>query len=397
MQLVLLSDSYLPNKTSVARMIHELAVELMRQGHKVMIVTSTREIAKAIHVEECDGIRICRVNAGKGDHISRVSRAFAELALPFVVWRSASKEIIKFTPDIVVSYSPTIFWGYLVWKIKRASGCRAYLVLRDIFPQWMADIGLISKYNPAFLFFCGVERLQYWVADRIGVQSPSNLDYFSKFPQLTAKVEVLWNWAADENPAGQSHVYRNDLGLAGKTVFFYGGNMGVAQRMDRLIKLATAFASSSEVHFVLVGEGSERERLKRDAETLGLKNITILPPVAQDVFLQMLHDFDVGVVLLDPELKTHNIPGKLISYAAAGKPILADVNLGNDLADLLRKHRAGLVSSNDDSILELNARLLADDEYLRNDLGVNAKELANQLFSVRSAAEQIAAVSTFPR
>ena len=136
MQVLLITDSYIPNRTSVARMIHELAHELVRTGHKVTIVTSTRDIAVPIHVDECVGIRICRVRAGKGDHIGRVSRAFAELALPFVVWRLARAEIAKAAPDIVVSYSPTIFWGWLVGRIKRTHKCQAYLILRDIFPQW---------------------------------------------------------------------------------------------------------------------------------------------------------------------------------------------------------------------------------------------------------------------
>ena len=370
-------------------MIHELALELVRNGHAVTIVTSTRQIAGSIHVEECDGVRICRIRAGKGDHIGRVTRAFAEIGLPFLVWHYAKAEIARAAPDIVVSYSPTIFWGWLVGRIKRAHRCQSYLVLRDIFPQWVVDIGLISKYNPAFWFFSLVEKYQYWVADRIGVQSQSNLVYFKQFPSFEGKTEILWNWASGESPVAASPSYRERLGLIGKTVFFYGGNMGVAQRMDRLIRLAVKFVSTREIHFVLVGEGSERERLARDVVASGLDNINILPAVTQDEFQRMLQEFDIGVVLLDPQLTTHNVPGKLISYAAAGKPILADVNEGNDVFELLHAHRAGLASSNDESILFLNARMLAVDKNLRDELGANAKTLANKLFSVHTVAQQI--------
>ncbi len=392
MQVLLITDSYLPNKTSVARMIHELALELARTGHAVMIVTSTREITVPFCTETRDGLQVCKVRAGKGDHIGRVTRAFAELALPFLVWNRAGAEIRKFAPDIVVSYSPTIFWGWLVARIKRERRCHAYLILRDIFPQWVVDVGLISKRNPAYWFFSFVEKFQYRVADRIGVQSPSNLAYFKQYPHFESKTEVLWNWAADEALADAVPTYRVRLGLVGKTVFFYGGNMGVAQRMDRLVRLAIAFGGNNNVHFVLVGEGSERERLKRDSMQHGLCNITILPAVTQDEFLRMLQEFDVGVVLLDPELSTHNIPGKLISYAASGKPILAEVNEGNDVVELLHRHGAGLASSNDESAFLLNASLLADDSGLREELGANAKALSRKLFSVQSTAEKIVAL-----
>lgn len=88
----------------------------------------------------------------------------------------------------------------------------------------------------------------------------------------------------------------------------------------------------------------------------------------------------------------NNVPGKLICYAAAGKPILADVNEGNDVFELLHVHRAGLASSNDESILLLNARMLADDKNLRDELGANGKALASKLFSVHTAAQQIVAL-----
>ena len=59
---------------------------------------------------------------------------------------------------------------------------------------------------------------------------------------------------------------------------------------------------------------------------------------------------------------------------------------------LLHEHRAGLASSNDESVFLINARLLADDPQLRADLGENAQSLAGKLFSVRVAAEQIVAL-----
>ena len=389
MRVVLLTDSYLPNKTSVARMIDELALELVNIGHSVTIVTSTRELSAPFQVEQHAGLRICRVRAGKGDHIGRVSRAIAELTLPFLVWHHAKAELENAPPEIVVSYSPTIFWGYVVGRIKRKHRSRAYLILRDIFPQWAVDIGLLSRNNPAYWLFRAVEKLQYRVADRIGVQSPSNTAYFKGSPELEEKIEILWNWASAEAPAPVNPSFRERLGLLGKTVFFYGGNMGVAQQMDRLVRLAVALRANPNVHFVLVGEGSERERINREAQQRGLTNMHVLPPVSQNEFLVMLHEFDVGVVLLDPQLTTHNIPGKLISYATAGKPILAEVNAGNDVIALLHDHRAGLASANDESALLLNSNLLADSVELRTELGGNAKRLAEKLFSVKSAALQI--------
>lgn len=54
--------------------------------------------------------------------------------------------------DGVVWYSPSIFHGPLVRYIKNKSKCKSYLIIRDIFPQWAADIGLLRKGGLVYLF-----------------------------------------------------------------------------------------------------------------------------------------------------------------------------------------------------------------------------------------------------
>ncbi|MDD2878988.1 MAG: hypothetical protein PHQ58_00995 [Rhodoferax sp.] len=44
---------------------------------------------------------------------------------------------------------------------------------------------------------------------------------------------------------------------------------------------------------------------------------------------------------LDPRHKTHNIPGKFLSYMQSGLPVLATINAGNDLADVIQTERVG--------------------------------------------------------
>jgi O26-antigen biosynthesis N-acetyl-L-fucosamine transferase len=393
MNILLLSDSCVPNKTSVARMIDELAAEYTRQGHTVCVVTSSRNIKQPILATQHNGYQICYVKAGKYDHVGRISRAIAEITLPFTVYFRARKVIKNFSPDVIVWYSPTIFWGWLVHKVSalfKPTPFR-YLIVRDIFPKWALDVGEISRSNPAYWIFRYAELLQYKVADQMGVQSPSDFSYFSSLSQSKNKLEQLWNWTKlTATPLPAQGQFRERLGLTDKVVFLYGGNMGVAQGMDRILKLAKSLAASSNAHFLLVGEGSERERLQRVVVDEKIVNVTILPPVAQDEFLQMLHEFDVGIVLLDPALRTHNVPGKLISYAAAGLPMLADMN-DNDVLHLITKHEAALTSVGCDNALHQNAMRLLSNSALRQQIGSNGKKLAQSYFSVENTASTILA------
>ncbi|MCV5373872.1 glycosyltransferase WbuB, partial [Escherichia coli] len=70
---------------------------------------------------------------------------------------------------------------------------------------------------------------------------------------------------------------------------------------------------------------------------------------------------------------SHNFPGKLLGYMVQSIPILGSVNSGNDLMDVINKHRAGFIHVNgeDDKLFE-SAQLLLSDSALRQQLGQNA-------------------------
>ncbi|MBZ5526603.1 MAG: glycosyltransferase family 4 protein [Acidobacteriia bacterium] len=185
---------------------------------------------------------------------------------------------------------------------------------------------------------------------------------------------------------------RGKLGLQDKVVFFYGGNLGVAQDVDNIVRLAAGLAPYAHIHFLLVGEGSEVSRLKRLVAERALNNIQILPPVGQHEYLAMLSEFDVGLISLDRRLTTHNLPGKMLGYMYRGKPMLASINGGNDLFDLIEKNDAGFCFKNgEDDSLAAAALKLSNDPELRSRMGANARRLLERQFSVNRAARQITA------
>jgi glycosyltransferase involved in cell wall biosynthesis len=312
------------------------------------------------------------------------------MRLSSVLWRKG-KELFKEHPcDLIIFYSPSIFFGPLIHKLKSLWGCPAYLILRDIFPQWAVDIGVLKK-GLVWSYFRLMELKQYAAADIIGVQSPANLNYFAEqLPNKNYQLEVLYNWTATNQANSTSLNYRQRLGLEGKVVFFYGGNIGVAQDMDNLIRLAERLRGETHIYFLLVGEGSEVERLQSVIMAKNLTNIRLLPAVGQQEYHAMLAEFDVGLISLDRRLKTQNYPGKILGYMSASLPILGSINPGNDLGDLLKVNEAGLCSLNgDDQTLYEHALKLANDSTFRRSVGENARQLLTRYFSVSVCATQI--------
>jgi glycosyltransferase involved in cell wall biosynthesis len=390
MHILILTDCYLPSCKAGPQLLRDLGTEFLRQGHEVTVLTASDATERKLQVTAEDAVRVARVKTGKIKGAGKVFRALQEITLSARFWRSAKPYLLSHPADLIVYYSPTIFLGSLVRRLKSLWSCPAYLVLRDIFPQWAADAGILRK-GLVWRFFRRKEIEQYNAADVIAVQSPGDLAYFAReFPDSGYRLEVVPNWAALEKRDLPRTNYRARLGLQNKIVFFYGGNLGVAQDVDNLLRLAANMAKHSEVHFLLVGQGSEVARLRKRIATQGLCNIQLLPPVGQGEYLSMVSEFDVGLISLDRRLTTHNVPGKLLGYMYWGIPVLASVNPGNDLFTEIADSQAGFCYENgNDQELAIAALRLATSPDLRARMGRNARLLLERRFSAPAAAQRI--------
>jgi len=187
--------------------------------------------------------------------------------MPFAMRRNIRKApLTEVKWDGVVSYAPFIFHGPFANALKRLSGCKGYLIIRDIFPEWAVDMGLMGR-GLRYRFFDAVARYQYSVADVIGVQTHGNLKYFDDWAQKDGRrLEVLQNWIGD-SPVGSCSIQICRTPLASRKIFAYAGNMGIAQGMSILIALAERLRPRSEIGFLVVGRGSEARNL-----AVGAKN-----------------------------------------------------------------------------------------------------------------------------
>lgn len=396
MKICLIIDDYLPHSIKVgAKMMHELGVQFVKMGYSVTVITPDDTLSKRFEITELDGVTVCHFRSGEIKNVSKLKRAINETLLSYNAWR-ACKDYLQQNPhELIVYYSPSIFWGQLVNKLKKLWGASSYLILRDFFPQWVIDNGILSEHSPITSYFRFFERLSYQAADTIAIQSPKNLEWFAKTSGTHKPLELLYNWASNTPISEQYNYYRKKLGLENKVVYFYGGNIGHAQDMMNIVRLAKAMQEEEKACFVLVGAGDEVELVRRSIEQESLKNIMLLPPVSQDEFKVMLSEFDIGLFTLHSCHTTHNFPGKLLGYMVQSMPILGSINSNNDLQSIIEDTLAGLITVNgDDEGLLKNALRLLHDENLRAETGRNANTLLNEKFSVQAAAKAIITFST---
>lgn len=389
MNIILIADAFPPLRTSCAVLWRDLALSLLDLGHKPIVVIPSVDIKSACLVEDDLGIEVIRLKALKTKDINRFRRTINEFIMPYLMLRNLSKSSLLIREiHGIVWYSPTIFFGPLVKSLKKLTGAKSYLVLRDIFPEWAVDLGVMRK-GIIYRLFKMVANYQYSVADKIGVQSPGNLKFLSNY-----QVEVLNNWLgkSDDTGCGQDLQKKIESKLGGKKIFVYAGNMGVAQGMDRLIDLASALKSRSDVGFLLLGRGSELAWMKAEVLDRKLDNVLFYDEVDSAEIPGVLSFCYAGLVFLDPRHRTHNIPGKFLSYMRAGIPVLANINHGNDLEKIIIENNVGK-SVTDNSIDSLHEATLFLIDNLGKDksLSQRCKSLSQELFSAEIAAKQLVA------
>ena len=376
-------------------MFEDLANQFLADGHHVTIIFGDSALEESHSFTEKGRLILLGIKTADVKNISRAHRFMSELFLQRRMW-SISQKYIPSTIHLIVTYSPSIFWAYIIKKIMKKYEAQSYLVLRDIFPKWAVDLKILSVFNPLYWFLKKVESDLYDVSSVIGVQSKKNLQYFQSTAELkNLPVELLYNWTQQEKklsscPADKFPSLRELLNLEDKIIFFYGGNLGIAQDLNYILNLVSELQDLNHVHFIFLGEGSEEKNIIKIKDDLKLSNVSILKALPRDQFDAAVLECDVGMISLSPKFQTHNIPGKLLAYLKSSKPVLASLNENNDLIDMINDGQFGCYSVGHDKKTFLsNVRLLADDARLRNQQGDNGKKFLERYFDVTNASQQI--------
>jgi glycosyltransferase involved in cell wall biosynthesis len=159
--------------------------------------------------------------------------------------------------------------------------------------------------------------------------------------------------------------------------------VGMVARMNHRYKNHSGFLRiAAEIHkrmpnveFVLVGDGPLRQELEHEAASLGLGASAIFLGDRQDMSA-VLAALDVAVNTSDSE----SLSNVILEAMSAGLPVVA-YNVGGN-SELLGPERGVLIpAGNESSFADALQKLLAD-SALRRQLGCNARQFAQENFSL---------------
>jgi glycosyltransferase involved in cell wall biosynthesis len=270
-------------------------------------------------------------------------------------------------PDVIVGTSPQFFCAvaaYCLSVIKRAP---FVFEVRDIWPQSAVELGAL-KNRFLIRLLEAIENHLYRRAALIVPVADSTLRYLIGKGVPVEKISVIPNGVDAKYLSlaqATSDPLREKLGLEGKFIVSYIGTHGMSHALEVLLQAAKKLETDPAIHFLFVGEGAEKESLKRLASESRLTNVTFIDQQPREALLSYYHVSEVSVVPLKrlPIFKKV-LPSKLFELMGVGCPIICGVE--GEAARLVASAGSGLCiePENVDALVEAICRL-RDDRELR--------------------------------
>ena len=317
-------------------------------------------------------LRVLRVGSMATQGVKNLmKKGFALAFLPHS-YKVAYKKFLKNEQfDWILMPTPPITLSNFVGYVKKRTGAKFYLILRDIHPQSIASIGLL-KYKWMYRYLDRKARCGYDAADLIGCMSVGNIDFVaSQYPNIAKKkLMLLYNWLELPSFAESSVDIRSKFGLSGKFVALFGGTIGYGQRIENIVFLAEHYKYNENVVFLIIGKGVEKHRLESIAKEKGLANIRFIDFMPQQDYLNFVRSVDVGLVTINEKYRVPTCPSKAVAYMSLGVPVFAMINPKSDYGQVIENAGAGYwtVGSDKERTIELFDRMIANVE-LRKAMG----------------------------
>jgi len=277
-----------------------------------------------------NGIEVWRCHVSESYNVNFVGRLWAYFSFVFSgLYAGLFK--IRGKYDIILVTSPPLFVGVIAYVISRWKKIPFVFEVRDLWPESAIDTGIL-KSKPIIKFAYWFEKFVYKKAKLINVLTPAFYKTLLNQKGVPKdKLIMIPNAAdfalSDDLLATFDHeLFRTSKKWNGKFVITYVGAHGVANGLDQILDTAVLLQDTN-VLFVLVGDGMQKEKLLKRAKDNHINNVEFYDSVPkQEVFKFILaSDMGTSVLLKNDTFKTV-YSNKTFDYMSCKKPILMAID-----------------------------------------------------------------------
>lgn len=387
MRILVICQYYAPEPFRIA----DICEALVKEGNEVDVVTSfpnypMGEIYEGYKNGEHKDETINGVNVHRVFTIGRKTGPLYRF-LNYYAYSIASTlyiSKIKKEYDVVFVYqlSP-VMMAQAALKYKKKFGKKVVLYCLDLWPESLC-IGGIKKGSLIYRLFERVSMKIYSSVDKIMISSKSFKKYFKEKLGCDEQNIIYLPQYAEE-------IFEESVPLKDDIInLTFAGNVGSAQKVDTIIN-AAEILKEENICFNIVGDGSELDNIRKQAEELSLKNVVFYGRLPVEKMPEIYSSSHAMIVTLSKdEVLSMTLPGKVQSYMAAGKPIIGAIN--GETAQIIQEAQCGFCAPAENPE-ELATCIKAFLQSEREQLGKNAVEYYNANFKkklyMRTLIEQL--------
>lgn len=374
----------------------QLADAFVGEGHRVTaIVIPWQQLQQGIEqYDEHDRLRVLRIPPFEARALGRIgSRLLRWVFSSWVARKHARAFVGNDQIDLVYTTSPAVTMAFLIRWALRNSAARSYLYVVDFFPFHQHAIGLVPS-GPLFHFARWQENTLIRLFDVVGCMSPRNAAYLRRHYTLRPeqRVELLpLSTAIRPEPTVDTVAIRRQHDLpVDRVIAIFGGQITEGRGIEQIVEAARlAQQSAPDLHFVLAGSGRLVHLVESYVATGGA-NLTLIPPLERDAYLDLAASCDIGLVVTVPISDIPTFPSKTLDYLQASIPVVAAVEPDTDFRPFVEQHGFGIVVAAGDAQALLDAvTTLAQDPRLRHEMAAAGRRALVEVFDVKQAAGHI--------
>ena len=283
---------------------------------------------------------IARGSGGTRLAINYLSFVFSGLVFaPWLLRRNKYEVIFVYGVSPIIQAIPAILLGWM----KRVP---VILWVQDIWPESLSATGYVK--NKFFLKIIEhIVRFIYRHVDMLLVQSEAFIKPVSElasdtpvkyYPNSVDARFLSINTSATPVIQGLDH---------GFSVMF-AGNIGSAQAVEVIVDAASLLHDYSDIHFIVLGDGSRRNWMLKEVKSRGLNNLHLPGRFPVETMPGLMQKASILLATLaDRAVFAATVPSKVQAYMAAGRPIIACMN--GEGARLVLQSGSGLAVNAEDS------------------------------------------------
>jgi glycosyltransferase involved in cell wall biosynthesis len=376
MKILFLNQHYLPEVAATGQILAELAEDLARAGAEVTVLAGRPSYqgngngsrGSADLPPFGGSITLRRVYTTRFNRHTTSGRLVNYASF----YSSCAVAALMERADVVVALTTPPLLSTLGALRKQIRHGKLVLWMMDIFPEIAFRYGVFKSGIMERILRRAADSA-YERADIIVSLSEKMDEHLRRNGIPGEKLRIIHNWAdgrALYPDAAKGFPRRDSLGINGKFVLLYSGNMGRVHDFTAVMSVARELTRDSRILFLFEGAGEQRQRLESLARSESLPNVMFVDYVKIEDLNMALNVASVSLVTQDAKSLGLVVPSKIYSSLAVGRPIVAVGPKGSEMESILGESGAGYFHENGDATgLKRSLLSLVDSAQLSEDMG----------------------------